>query len=58
MEIARDGIEPSPPPYQSDMLPIHHRAVMGTSDACGIRTQPDQSESLVTSPEVERADEK
>ena len=40
------------------MLPLHHRAVDGTSDACGIRTQPDQCERLITSPEVERADKK
>ena len=26
------------------------------SDACGIRTQPDQCERLATSPEVERAE--
>jgi hypothetical protein len=38
------------------VLPLHHRAVDGTSDACGIRTQPDQCERLVTSPEVERAE--
>ena len=24
--VARDGIEPPPPLYQNDMLPLHHRA--------------------------------
>lgn len=24
--VARGGVEPPPPPYQSDMLPLHHRA--------------------------------
>ena len=28
IEVARGGVEPPPPPYQSDMLPLHHRAVV------------------------------
>lgn len=66
--IARDGIEPSLPPYQDEVLPLHHRAVcvafpalnsrlstLDSSDPCGIRTQPLQLERLATSPEVQRA---
>ena len=30
LPIARDGVEPPLPPYQSDVLPLHHRASRGT----------------------------
>jgi hypothetical protein len=31
--IARDGVEPSLPPYQNDVLPLHHQAKSGWSDS-------------------------
>ena len=53
------GVEPSFPPYQSDVFNRWTTglriALMIVIDPCGIRTQPNQLERLVTSPEVERA---
>ena len=33
LSVARGGVEPPPPPYQNDVLPLHHRAKSGWSES-------------------------